>query len=130
MGHKVCLIFITILCILVKKAYTLTDQSTKVEYIFLLSLHSTLYIYIFKRFHLFIFRERKGEKGEKHQCVVASGTPPTGDLVCNPGLCPDWELNQRLFGLQTDTQPLSHTSQGYLYFYIYFTYTFTDFCID
>ena len=21
--------------------------------------------------------------------------PPTGDLACNPGMCPDWELNQR-----------------------------------
>ena len=35
-----------------------------------------------------------GEReGEKHQCVVASHTPPTGDLAGNPGLCPDWEPN-------------------------------------
>ena len=50
-----------------------------------------------KRFHLFIFRERerKGERdGEKHPCVVASCAPPTGDLACNPGICPDWESNQ------------------------------------
>ena len=41
---------------------------------------------------LFIFREREkeGEKeGEKHQCVVASHVPPTGDLAHNPGMCPD-----------------------------------------
>ena len=40
---------------------------------------------------LFIFRERgrEGErKGEKHQYVVASHTPPTGDLACNPGMFP------------------------------------------
>ena len=38
---------------------------------------------------------REGEKeGQKHQCVVASQTPPTGDLACNPGMCPDWESNQ------------------------------------
>ena len=46
--------------------------------------------------NLFIFRQkgREGEReGEKHQCVVASFTPPFGDLVCNPGMCPDWELN-------------------------------------
>ena len=46
---------------------------------------------------LFLFRERgrEGEReGEKHQCVVASHMAPTGDLGCNPGLCPDWELNQ------------------------------------
>ena len=30
--------------------------------------------------------------------------PPTGDLACNPGMCPDWELNQRPFGSQADTQ--------------------------
>ena len=39
-------------------------------------------------------RGREGEtEGEKHQCVVASRMPPTGDLACNPGTCPDWESN-------------------------------------
>ena len=45
----------------------------------------------------FIFRERRREgerEGEKHQCRVASGTPPTGDLARNPGMYPDWESNQ------------------------------------
>ena len=37
---------------------------------------------------------------EKHQCVVASHMPPTGDLARNPGLCSDWESNQQLFGWQ------------------------------
>ena len=33
---------------------------------------------------------REGEReGEKHPCVVASHTPSTGDLACNPGMCPD-----------------------------------------
>ena len=44
----------------------------------------------FKRFYLFIFRERgrEGEReGEKHQCVVASHVAPTGNLVHNPGMC-------------------------------------------
>ena len=48
--------------------------------------------FFFLRFHLFIFREmgREGEReGEKHQCVVASSTPSTGDLSRNPGMCPD-----------------------------------------
>ncbi|XP_053782498.1 cadherin-like and PC-esterase domain-containing protein 1 isoform X2 [Desmodus rotundus] len=50
-------------------------------------------------------RERKGRrKRGKHQCVVASHTPPTGGLTCNPGMCPDWESNQRPFGLQAGTQ--------------------------
>ena len=44
---------------------------------------------------LFIyFRGREGEReGEKHQYVVTSHVPPTGDLAHNPGVCPDWELN-------------------------------------
>ena len=29
--------------------------------------------------------------------------PPIGDLSCNPGMCPDWELNQRPFGSQAST---------------------------
>ena len=52
----------------------------------------------FFRFYLFIFRKRGREgprEGEKHQCVVASRTPTTGDLAHNPGMCPDWESNQR-----------------------------------
>ena len=42
---------------------------------------------IFKRFYLFIFREkgREGEReGEKHQCVVATCAPPTGYLAHKP----------------------------------------------
>ena len=47
----------------------------------------------------------EGEReGEKDQCVVASQGPPTGDLACNPGMCSDWELNQRPFGSQASTQ--------------------------
>ena len=51
---------------------------------------------------LFIFsgergRERERE-GDKHQRVVASHVPPTGDLACNLGMCPDWELNWQPFG--------------------------------
>ena len=43
-------------------------------------------------FYLFMFRERGRERereGEKHQCVVATCVPPTEDLVCNLGMCPD-----------------------------------------
>ena len=54
---------------------------------------------------LFIFRDGEGgKKGEKHQCVVASHASPTGDMACNPGMCPDSESNQPLFGLQVSTQ--------------------------
>ena len=36
--------------------------------------------------------------------MAASGTTPTGDLACNPGLCPDWESNQEPFYMQAGTQ--------------------------
>ena len=55
-------------------------------------------IYLF----IFIFRERgrEGERGgEKHQCVCLLGAL-INDLACNPGMCPDWELNWQCFGLQ------------------------------
>ena len=56
---------------------------------------------------LFIFRERgrEGEtEGEKHQRVVTSYVSPTGDVACNPGLCPDWESNRQRFGSQAHVQ--------------------------
>ena len=54
-----------------------------------------------------MFRERgrEGEReGEKHQCVVVSHMPPTGDPACNPGMCPDWEWNWQPFGSQACAQ--------------------------
>ena len=54
--------------------------------------HCASYILYFKQI-LFIFRQkvRDGEReGEKHQCEVASRSPLTGDLACNPGMCPHW----------------------------------------
>ena len=62
--------------------------------------------FIFLRFYLFIFRERGKERreGKKHQCAVASHAPPTGDLACNPGMCPDWESKWQPFGSQAGAQ--------------------------
>ena len=59
--------------------------------------------------------------------------PPTGDLACNPGMCPDWESNQRYFGLQAGAQPTESHQVGLdakfsnilLYLlHIYYLYTF------
>ena len=72
-------------------------------------------LFFFKILFICFQRVREGEReGEKYQCAVASHTPPTGDLACNPGMCPDWESNQRPFGSQPTLNPLSHTSQGSL----------------
>ena len=69
-----------------------------------------------KRFYLFL--ERGGEReGEKHHIVVACHAPPTGDLAHNPGMCPDWELNQRPFGSQARSQPTRYSSQGWLFLF-------------
>ena len=55
--------------------------------------------------YLSLEREREGKRErEKHQCVVASWASPTGDLACNPGMCPDWELNRQPFGSQASSQ--------------------------
>ena len=64
-----------------------------------------LQTYFLKDFIYFIFRQKgkEGEReGEKHQCVVVSCAPPTGDLACS--MCPDWGSNQQPLGLQAGTQ--------------------------
>ena len=64
-----------------------------------------VFTYLFKYFVYLIFLEtgERGSQGEKHQCVVASRAPPTGYLAHNPGMCPDWELNQQPVGSQVGT---------------------------
>ena len=71
------------------------------EYHWLLALflRSAVPFYLF----IYFFRKRGREverEGEKHQCVVASYMPPTGDLA----RIPDWELNQHPFSSQAVAQ--------------------------
>ena len=76
--------------------------------------------FLFFRFYLFIFKERGRERereGKKHQCVVASHVAPAGNLVCNPGMCPDWESNWQPSGSQPTLNTLSYTSQGQISFF-------------
>ena len=70
-----------------------------------------------------------GRKEEKHQCVAALHTHPTGDLACNPGMCPDWESTQKSFGSQVGAQSTKPHQPGLkliflrlqlLFFYGYF----------
>ena len=71
----------------------------------------------FLKVFIYLFLERgegREKEREKHQCVVASHVVPTGDLACNPGMCPDWELNWQPFASQLN--PLSYTSQGQNFF--------------
>ena len=73
-----------------------------------------LKVHFLKRFFVFLLLERgegREKKRERHSTVgeiqqsVASRTPPTGDLACNPGMCPDWESNQWPFSFGDDAQP-------------------------
>ena len=73
-----------------------------------------VYFYFLKDF-IYLFLERGWEdnrEGEKHQCVVTSHAPPTGDLVCNPGMCPDLNWTSDRLVCRLALNPLSHTSQG------------------
>ena len=56
-------------------------------------------------------RERNIDVQEIHQ-LVASSTPPTGDLAQNPGMCLDWELNQLSFGSQVGAQSIEPHQPG------------------
>ena len=71
-------------------------------------------LFLKKDFIYFLFcreRRREGERQrnsnawEKHRSVGSSHMPPGGALACNPGICPDQELNQRPLSLRDDTQP-------------------------
>ena len=76
---------------------------------------SNVIFFKFLFIYLILERGREGErKGEKHQCVVASPVPSTGDLACNPGMCPDWESNQWPFGSQARTQSTEPHQPGLL----------------
>ena len=51
--------------------------------------------------------------GDKHRCVVASHTSPAGDPASNPGMCSDWESNQRLLGPQASAQSTEPHQPGH-----------------
>ena len=54
-------------------------------------------------------KERNINVREKYQ-LVAFWTCPTEDWTCNPGICPDQELNPQPFGAQDDTPTNQDTS--------------------
>ena len=56
-------------------------------------------------------KERNSNVWELHGSA-ASRTPPSRDLACNPGMCPDWESNQWLFGSQAGTESIEPHQPG------------------
>ena len=65
---------------------------------------------------------KEGERGRKHQCVVASHGLPTGGLAHNPGMFPDWELDPRPFGSQASTQSTEPHQPGIVLSFIVFIF--------
>ena len=64
-------------------------------------------------FNCLFLEGMEGEReGEKHQCMVASHAPPTGDLACHPGMWPYWESNQQPFGSQACAQAIELHQAG------------------
>ena len=53
---------------------------------------------------IYLFSRDGGREGERERNISASHAPPIGDLAHNPGVCPDWEPNWRLFDLQAGAQ--------------------------
>ena len=49
------------------------------------------FLSLFLKDFIYLFSER-GEGRDKEK--KRKSTLPTGDLACNPGMCPDWEANQ------------------------------------
>ena len=74
-----------------------------------------LYLFIYSFIHLLIFREGKGGRKRGRgtsMCGCLLCTPLTRDLACNPGMCPDQELNQQPFALQSDAQSIEPQQPG------------------
>ena len=67
----------------------------------------------FFRFYLFRERGREGEReGQKHQCVVASHVPPTGDLAKTQACALTGNQTGNPLVCRLALKAVSHTSQG------------------
>ena len=88
--------------------------------------HSSIFAFFFNvtnegfcLFKVYLFLEGgEGRKKERERNInqLPLGTPPTEDLAHNPGMCPDWESNQRSFDSQAGTQSTEPHQPGLLLF--------------
>ena len=83
------------------------------------------WLWFFKKY-LFIYllfgvEGREKEKERNITVWLPLHTHPTGNLAHNPGMCPDWESNQPLFGSQPALNPLSYISRGSVHFIFFRT---------
>ena len=49
--------------------------------------------------------KRREKERERNIDWLPPTRPPTRGLACNPGMCPEWELNWRPFSSQDCTEP-------------------------
>ena len=84
----------------------------------MVSILSSIFLF-FLRFYLFLERGEGKERGregsmrKRYMDWLPLTRPPTGDLACNLGMCPDWELNWQPFGLQAGTQSTEPHQPGH-----------------
>ena len=87
--------FVSVLCTCTQNGISSCRQTQILLHVIFLPVVSPFSI--FKRFYLFIFRGEGREKdGERNITVwLPLARPAPGNLACDPGMCPDWESNQR-----------------------------------
>ena len=64
----------------------------------------TNYLDFLKKDFIYSFVREMGRERNISVGLPLCRMPPAGDLAHNRGMFPDWELNQRPFGLQAGTQ--------------------------
>ena len=95
-----------------------------------LNIHSVCGVYqelFLKKFlkdFIYLFLERGERRAKEKERNINVWLPleefPTGDLACNPGMCPDWESNQRPFGSQAGTQSTPARANSFFFFFFNF----------
>ena len=73
----------------------------------------------------------EGREKERERELAASQSPPTGDVACNPDVCPDRESNLQPFGLQAGIQSLGTPARAENDFYkVFRTGRFSEVYVD
>ena len=76
-------------------------------------------LFYLKKYFIYLCLDRgKGREKERERDInvrLLLMSPPTGDLACNLGMCPGWELNPSPFGLQACTQSTEPHQPGQAY---------------
>ena len=74
----------------------------------------TMILFLFFKDFIYLFLERGEGKEKEREKNINVCLPPTGDLTCNPGICPDWESKRQPFGSQASTQSTDPHQPGWV----------------